>query len=75
VGSSAPSARDAAFSGRPPGYGLPFDVVGRRHAKVHVRFEYDDQSDPGPYPFDARTPIEGGSDRHALIVQRGTCRP
>ena len=58
----------------PPSYGLPFDVVGRRHAKVHVRFAYDDESDPGPYPFDARTPIEGGSDRHALIVQRGTCR-
>lgn len=58
----------------PPAYGLPFDVVGRRHAKVHVMFDYDDESDPGPYPFDARTPIEGGSDRHALIVQRGTCR-
>ena len=56
----------------PPAYGLPFDVVGRRHAKVHVGFDYDDESDPGPYPFDGRTPIEGGSDRHVLIVQRGT---
>ena len=58
----------------PPSYGLPFDVVGRRHAKTHVRFTYADESDRGPYPFDARTPIEGGSDRHALIVERGTCR-
>ncbi len=58
----------------PPSYGLPFDVVGRRHAKVHVRFTYAAESDPGPYPFDARTPIEGGSDRHVLIVERGTCR-
>ena len=58
----------------PPSYGLPFDVVGRRHAKTHVRFTYPDESDRGPYPFDARTPIEGGSDRHALIVERGTCR-
>ena len=58
----------------PPSYGLPFDVVGRRHAKTHVRFSYADESDRGPYPFDARTPIEGGSDRHALIVERGTCR-
>jgi hypothetical protein len=41
---------------------------------VHVRFTYAAESDPGPYPFDARTPIEGGSDRHALIVERGTCR-
>ena len=58
----------------PPRYGLPFDVVGRHHARVHIGFAYADESDPGPYPFDARTPIEGGSDRHALIVQRGTCR-
>ena len=58
----------------PPSYGLPFDVVGRRHAKTHVRFTYADESDRGPYPFDARTPMEGGSDRHALIVERGTCR-
>ena len=58
----------------PPRYGLPFDVVGRHHARVRIGFTYADESDPGPYPFDARTPIEGGSDRHALIVQRGTCR-
>ena len=58
----------------PPSYGLPFDVVGRRHPKAHVRFTYAAESDPGPYPFDARTPIEGGSDRHVLIVERGTCR-
>jgi hypothetical protein len=58
----------------PPAYGLPFDVVGQGHAKVDVDFLYSDESDPGPYPFDARTPIEGGSDRHALIVERGTCR-
>jgi hypothetical protein len=48
--------------------------VGRRQAKVRVRFTYADESDPGPYPFDARTPIEGGSDRHVLVVERGTCR-
>jgi len=58
----------------PPSYGLPFEVVGRRHEKVHVDFLYAGESDRGPYPFDARTPIEGGSDRHALIVERGTCR-
>jgi hypothetical protein len=58
----------------PPSYGIPFTTVGRNHAKVHVRFGYADESDPGPYPFDARTPIEGGSDRHAIIVERGTCR-
>jgi len=58
----------------PPDYGIPFDVVGRAHDKVDVDFLYADESDPGPYPFDARTSIEGGSDHHALIVERGTCR-
>jgi hypothetical protein len=58
----------------PPSYGIPFDVVGRAHATVSIDFLYADESDPGPYPFDARTPIEGGSDRHALTVQRGTCK-
>jgi len=57
----------------PPDYGIPFDVVGRGHDDVQVDFLYADESDPGPYPFDARTSIEGGSDRHALIVERGTC--
>jgi len=58
----------------PPSYGLPYDTVGRDHAKVAIEFLYADESDPGPYPFDARTPIEGGSDRHALIVERCSCR-
>jgi hypothetical protein len=58
----------------PPAYGLPFETVARGHPKVRVEFGYDDESDPGPYPFDARTPIEGGSDRHALMIERGTCR-
>lgn len=58
----------------PPGYGLPYTTVGRRHPKVAIEFLYGDESDRGPYPFDAHTPIEGGSDRHALIVERGTCR-
>jgi hypothetical protein len=57
----------------PPTYGLPFDVVGRHHRGVRVRFGYASESDRGRYPFDARTPIEAGSDRHALMVRRGTC--
>jgi hypothetical protein len=58
----------------PPDHGLPFEVVGRRHPKLDVAFVYADESDPGPYPFDGSTPIEGGSDRHAIVVERGTCR-
>ena len=58
----------------PPSYGIPFETVGRRHPKVRVDFTYAGESDRGPYPFDGRTAIEGGSDRHALMIERGTCR-
>ncbi len=54
-------------------YGIPYVVVDGSHAKVAVSFDYEDESDAGPYPFGSDTPIEGGSDRHALMVDRSTC--
>jgi hypothetical protein len=58
--------------GAPP-YGLPFTVVDGTHPVVDVDFLYADESDPGPYPFGADTPIESGSDQHALMVNADTC--
>jgi hypothetical protein len=57
----------------PPSYGIPYAVVGAGHAKVSVRFTYASESDPGPYPFGPDIPIEGGSDRHALVIDRSDC--
>jgi hypothetical protein len=57
----------------PPRYGIPFDVVGARTRRIDVRFRYAGESDRVRYPLTARTPIEGGSDRHALIVDRSRC--
>jgi hypothetical protein len=41
---------------------------------VPVTFEYDDESDPGPYPVPPSAPIEGGpgsdGDRHILVIDR-----
>ena len=58
-------------------YGIPFSVVPPSTPLVSIAFEYADQSDPGPYPFGADTPIEGGSDstgdRHAIMVDPSTC--
>ena len=54
--------------------GIPYKVVPRGQRKVPVQFEYADESDRGPYPIPPNPPIEGGSDRHVLLVQRGTCR-
>jgi hypothetical protein len=57
----------------PPDYGIPFDVVPSSHEKVSIDFVYEDESDPGPYPFGDDVRIEGGSDRHAIMIDEGTC--
>jgi hypothetical protein len=61
--------------------GIPYTVVhGKSTPRSRLRFEYADESDKGPYPIPANVPIEGqpstssGGDRHALIVDRDSCR-
>ena len=58
-------------------YGIPYIVVSPSHPLVNLAFQYADESDPGPYPFGADTPIEGGAqstgDRHAIMVNPSTC--
>jgi len=54
-------------------YGIPWTVVPSGTALVPVRFKYASQSDPGPYPLSSSTPIERGSDRHALMVDPTSC--
>lgn len=58
--------------------GIPYVVVPGDQTRVPVSFEYDDESDPGPYPVPADAPIEGGpdsdGDRHILIVDEDACR-
>ena len=58
--------------------GIPITVVGRSQPKSRVSFEYADESDRGPYPIPRNVKIEGGrsssGDRHALIVDRASCR-
>lgn len=59
-------------------YGIPWQITAPHPRLTKVRFVYSDQSDRGPYPFSASTPIEGGpsatGDRHALMVDPTTCR-
>ncbi len=62
-------------SGRFGDYGIPFTVAGAHRRRVRVRFTaYGDESDRGPYPIPRGARVEGGSDRHLLVVQRGSCR-
>jgi hypothetical protein len=61
--------------------GIPYVVVhGSKTPKSRLTFDYADESDKGPYPIPAGVPIEGApahaddGDRHALIVDRDTCK-
>ena len=60
------------WQGRP--IGIPITVVNSRQRRSRVSFEYAGESDRGPYPIPRNVRIEGGSDRHALIVDRDACR-
>ena len=54
--------------------GIPYTVVGRRTPRSRVRFDYADESDRVRYPIPADVHIEGGGDRHALLLDRSACR-
>src|SRR5215207_4735322 len=60
------------WEGRP--IGIPYTVVGGDQPRVPVTFEYDDESDPGPYPIPPDAAIEGGrdadGDRHVIVIDR-----
>jgi len=65
----------ANWNGGP--FGIPYVVVsGARTKGVPMTFDYDDESDPGPYPIPPNPPIEGGTnatgDRHILVIDRDT---
>jgi hypothetical protein len=67
-----------SYGAQPVPYGIPVTVVGASHPKVSVSFDYADESDRLRYPLGSDTRIEGGrsadGDRHAVVVDRSTCR-
>jgi hypothetical protein len=54
--------------------GIPYDVVARKTPRSRVTFEYSDESDHVKYPIPKHVHIEGGSDHHALLVDKSACR-
>jgi hypothetical protein len=62
-------------SGRNGRYGIPITVAASTQPARRIRFtDYPDESDRVPYPIPAAARVEGGSDRHVLVVQRASCR-
>ena len=55
-------------------YGIPFVTVPAGQPLVPISFDVPDESDPGPYPVPPDAPVEGGSDRHVLVLRQGDCR-
>ena len=79
IGADKPVHADfgsGTYAGGP--IGIPYVNVRAHQRKVHVKFDYSDESDKGPYPIPAGVPIEGGrgssGDRHAILVDRTHCK-
>jgi hypothetical protein len=75
IGARAPLHADFGsghYAGAP--IGIPITVVPGRQPRVRVRFDFAGESDRGPYPIPRAVRIEGGGDRHAVIVDRARCR-
>ena len=70
-----PDFGSGTWKGEP--IGIPYATVPGNQPKVAVTFDYDDESDPGPYPIPTDAPIEGGpgssGDRHVLVLERDSC--
>ena len=62
----------APYQGAPNG--IPYVVVSGNQPQVPLKFQYADESDPGPYPIPPDAPVEGGrkakGDRHVIVIDR-----
>lgn len=58
--------------------GIPFVLVSGSQTKYPATFQYQSESDPGPYAIPLNVPIEGGSasagDRHVIAIDTTNCR-
>jgi len=55
-------------------YGIPYTTVGRHQRRVQVNVTgYPDESDFGRAPVPSNAPVENGSDRHVIVLQRKRC--
>lgn len=81
IGADATVHADFGSGDWPPGSGSPIGIpyvdVASTQPPVPVTFDYEDESDPGPYPIPTDAPIEGGpdsdGDRHVLVLERANC--
>lgn len=54
--------------------GIPYIVVPATQANVNINYTlYGAESDPGPMPIPANAPVQGGNDRHVIVIDKGNC--
>lgn len=66
-----PDFGSGSWEGSP--IGIPVTVVEPDQPKVPIQFVYDEESDQEPYPIPAEPLIEGGNDRHVILLEKETC--
>jgi hypothetical protein len=70
-----PDFGSGLIDGKP--FGIPVTEVPAAQPAVRVGFDYDDESDAGPYPLPADARIEGGpagdGDRHVILHDAANC--
>jgi hypothetical protein len=80
IGTNTPVHPDFGTQWAGTDIGIPYDIIPETQPFVNVTFQYYDETDPldvpgpvKPYPVPDFPSIEGGSDRHALLVRQGAC--
>ncbi len=48
--------------------GIPYNLIGKDQQMTTITFQYNSESDPGPYPIPSDVLIESGSDRHVIVI-------
>ena len=48
--------------------GIPYNVIGKDQPMKPITFQYDSESDPGPYPIPPDALVESGSDKHVIVI-------
>lgn len=48
--------------------GIPYNVIGKDQPMKSISFQYNSESDPGPYPIPPDALIESGSDKHVIVI-------
>jgi hypothetical protein len=48
--------------------GIPYNMTGKDQPMKPISFQYNSESDPGPYPIPPDALVESGSDKHVIVI-------